>query len=101
MSCYFEAISQEGPTAARCMKRCALGVPLPLLDSRCSHEPLQGHLAQLREPLSLKVVLALCKAGAAATGAKTFLCHVLLMLTACLRYTEVLPHACFLAGHLL
>ena len=49
--------------------------------------PMQGHVAQPREPIPLRSLLSLCKAGSTAAGAiKSFVCHALLVLVACLRY---------------
>ncbi|CAE7838081.1 unnamed protein product [Symbiodinium necroappetens] len=98
LSSFFQDISRNGPTAASgafgalMWWRRHVGVPFPLQDALVSHwsAPTQGHTAQQREPLSLRIVLALCKAGASAQGAiRSFVCHALLALVACLRFRHL------------
>ena len=98
LSSYFQEISKNGPTAASGAFaalgwwRRHVGVPFPLQDALVSHwaSPNQGHIAQPREPLPLRIMLALCKAGSTACGAvRSFICHALLALVGCLRFRHL------------
>ena len=90
LSSYFQAISSNGPTAAPgavaalTWWRRHVGVPFPLQDAHWA-SPTQGHVAKPREPLLLRVMLSLCRAGVTASGSvKSLICHALLPLVACL-----------------
>ena len=111
LSAYLDHGSAGGPTAApgafAALKwwREHVGVPFPVQDGLVSHWscPTQGYVPKQREPLPLCIMLALCHAGRRSTGAiRTFICHALLALVACLRFrhlqrsADLRRYACFL-----
>ncbi|CAE7557391.1 unnamed protein product [Symbiodinium sp. CCMP2456] len=98
LSSYFQAVSRGGPTAASAafaalkFWRDKVGLPFCLDDALVSHwaAPAQGHKAVGRDPIPLCIFLCLCKAATAATGSvRTFMCHALLTLVACLRFRHL------------
>ena len=94
LSQFFAFVSRGGPTAASGVFQALkwwteqVGLPMPLKHAIVSHwaVPEQGHTANPRLPLPLRIMLDLCRTANKTTGSvRSFVAAALLVLCACLQ----------------